>query len=207
MLALEAGDISSVVAPGAAAQRESHQHHRRASVPESNYRTSCATPRSTCRDRRRRRSDAAGADRRDQALDDRLPGARCSGSAATRVAEANRDDLERARGPKRRYGWDASPVSTARLSMELWAQLKNEDWSLRHRLGQLAAAAVGLRQALPVHRPRRRRRRRLLRACVGRRGARQQETRAVQRRDSTRRRLDGRTGRAVDRGAIIRFRC
>jgi acetolactate synthase-1/2/3 large subunit len=26
-------------------------------------------------------------------------------------------------------GWDASPVSTARLSMELWAQLKNEDWS------------------------------------------------------------------------------
>ena len=26
-------------------------------------------------------------------------------------------------------GWDASPVSTARLSMELWAQLKSEDWS------------------------------------------------------------------------------
>ncbi len=27
-------------------------------------------------------------------------------------------------------GWDASPISTARLSMELWAQIKNEDWSL-----------------------------------------------------------------------------
>ena len=26
-------------------------------------------------------------------------------------------------------GWDASPISTARLSAELWAQIKNEDWS------------------------------------------------------------------------------
>ncbi|MBF8304896.1 MAG: thiamine pyrophosphate binding protein [Acidobacteria bacterium] len=28
------------------------------------------------------------------------------------------------------YGWDASPVSTARLSAELWAQIKDKDWSL-----------------------------------------------------------------------------
>jgi acetolactate synthase I/II/III large subunit len=28
------------------------------------------------------------------------------------------------------YGWDASPVSTARVSAELWNQIKNEDWSL-----------------------------------------------------------------------------
>jgi acetolactate synthase I/II/III large subunit len=28
------------------------------------------------------------------------------------------------------YGWDASPISTARLSAELWAQIKDEDWSL-----------------------------------------------------------------------------
>jgi thiamine pyrophosphate-dependent acetolactate synthase large subunit-like protein len=27
-------------------------------------------------------------------------------------------------------GWDASPISTARLSAELWAQVKTEDWSL-----------------------------------------------------------------------------
>jgi acetolactate synthase-1/2/3 large subunit len=27
------------------------------------------------------------------------------------------------------YAWDASPISTARLSAELWAQIKNEDWS------------------------------------------------------------------------------
>lgn len=45
-----------------------------------------------------------------------------------RVAEANRRSFEQARVDAS-YGWDASPVSTARLSMELWAQLKNEDWS------------------------------------------------------------------------------
>ncbi|HKV05677.1 MAG TPA: thiamine pyrophosphate-dependent enzyme [Candidatus Acidoferrales bacterium] len=27
-------------------------------------------------------------------------------------------------------GWDASPISTARMSAELWAQIKDEDWSL-----------------------------------------------------------------------------
>jgi thiamine pyrophosphate-dependent acetolactate synthase large subunit-like protein len=45
-----------------------------------------------------------------------------------KVGEANRATFERAR-LEATYGWDASPVSTARLSMELWAQLKNEDWS------------------------------------------------------------------------------
>jgi thiamine pyrophosphate-dependent acetolactate synthase large subunit-like protein len=28
------------------------------------------------------------------------------------------------------YAWEASPVTTARLAMELWAQVKAEDWSL-----------------------------------------------------------------------------
>jgi len=28
------------------------------------------------------------------------------------------------------YGWDASPISTARMSMEIWAQVKDKDWSL-----------------------------------------------------------------------------
>jgi acetolactate synthase I/II/III large subunit len=27
-------------------------------------------------------------------------------------------------------GWDASPISTARMSSEIWAQIKDEDWSL-----------------------------------------------------------------------------
>jgi len=29
-----------------------------------------------------------------------------------------------------RYGWDSSPISTARVTAELWPLLKNEDWSL-----------------------------------------------------------------------------
>jgi acetolactate synthase-1/2/3 large subunit len=28
------------------------------------------------------------------------------------------------------YGWDASPISTARLTMEVWAQVKDLDWSM-----------------------------------------------------------------------------
>jgi thiamine pyrophosphate-dependent acetolactate synthase large subunit-like protein len=31
------------------------------------------------------------------------------------------------------YAWDASPISTARVAAELWAQIKNEDWSLVSR--------------------------------------------------------------------------
>jgi acetolactate synthase-1/2/3 large subunit len=37
--------------------------------------------------------------------------------------------LERAR-TEAAYAWDASPISTARLSAELWAQIKDADWSL-----------------------------------------------------------------------------
>ena len=28
------------------------------------------------------------------------------------------------------WGWDSNPVTTARMSAELWSQIKNEDWSL-----------------------------------------------------------------------------
>jgi thiamine pyrophosphate-dependent acetolactate synthase large subunit-like protein len=46
-----------------------------------------------------------------------------------KLAEASRQALDQARAAAS-YGWDASPISTARLSAELWAQIKNEDWSL-----------------------------------------------------------------------------
>ena len=46
-----------------------------------------------------------------------------------KIAAANRQALERAR-EEAAYAWDANPISTARLSMELWNQIKNEDWSL-----------------------------------------------------------------------------
>jgi len=48
---------------------------------------------------------------------------------SAKIAEANRRDHERDR-EMAALAWDASPISTARLSAELWAQIKNEDWSL-----------------------------------------------------------------------------
>ncbi len=46
-----------------------------------------------------------------------------------RLAEASRIADEESRKAAS-YAWDASPVSTARLCAELYAQIKNEDWSL-----------------------------------------------------------------------------
>ena len=46
-----------------------------------------------------------------------------------KLADAHHRARDRARADAA-YAWDASPISTARLSAELWAQIKNEDWSL-----------------------------------------------------------------------------
>jgi acetolactate synthase-1/2/3 large subunit len=46
-----------------------------------------------------------------------------------KLAANHRADFEKARIDAT-YGWDASPISTARLCMEVWAQIKDEDWSL-----------------------------------------------------------------------------
>jgi acetolactate synthase-1/2/3 large subunit len=46
-----------------------------------------------------------------------------------KLAGDRQKSLERAR-TEATYGWDASPISTARLSAELWAQIKDADWSL-----------------------------------------------------------------------------
>jgi acetolactate synthase-1/2/3 large subunit len=46
-----------------------------------------------------------------------------------KLAEASRQALEQNR-TNATYAWDTSPVSTARLSAEIWAQIRNEDWSL-----------------------------------------------------------------------------
>ena len=52
-----------------------------------------------------------------------------------KLAEARQHSLEQARNDAM-YAWDASPVSTGRLCAEVWAQIKDEDWSvvsiLRH---------------------------------------------------------------------------
>jgi acetolactate synthase-1/2/3 large subunit len=46
-----------------------------------------------------------------------------------KLAAANQQTLERVRD-EARYAWDASPISTARLAAEVWAQIKDKDWSL-----------------------------------------------------------------------------
>jgi thiamine pyrophosphate-dependent acetolactate synthase large subunit-like protein len=46
-----------------------------------------------------------------------------------KTAEANQKARDRNR-ELAALAWDASPVSTARMAAELWAQIKNEDWSL-----------------------------------------------------------------------------
>jgi acetolactate synthase-1/2/3 large subunit len=46
-----------------------------------------------------------------------------------RLAEASKRAWERERS-QAVYGWDASPISTARLSCELWNAVKDEDWAL-----------------------------------------------------------------------------
>jgi len=48
---------------------------------------------------------------------------------AAKLAAAHQASLEQSRADAA-YGWDASPISTARLCAELWAQIRNEDWSL-----------------------------------------------------------------------------
>jgi thiamine pyrophosphate-dependent acetolactate synthase large subunit-like protein len=46
-----------------------------------------------------------------------------------KMAEAHMKAIDQARD-EAAVGWDASPISTARLCAELWAQIKGEDWSL-----------------------------------------------------------------------------
>jgi acetolactate synthase I/II/III large subunit len=46
-----------------------------------------------------------------------------------RYAEARHAMIERAKSDAT-MGWDASPITTARMCAEVWAQIKDEDWSL-----------------------------------------------------------------------------
>jgi acetolactate synthase-1/2/3 large subunit len=46
-----------------------------------------------------------------------------------KLAAAHQKALDAAR-VEASYAWDASPVSTARMAAELWAQIKDKDWSL-----------------------------------------------------------------------------
>ena len=54
---------------------------------------------------------------------------RAFGERRQRLEEAHVRGREAARAAAT-YAWNASPISTARLAAEVWAQIKNEDWSL-----------------------------------------------------------------------------
>jgi thiamine pyrophosphate-dependent acetolactate synthase large subunit-like protein len=41
------------------------------------------------------------------------------------------------------YGWDASPITVARLCAEVWAQIKDEDWSFVSQIGPVGAWPMG----------------------------------------------------------------
>ncbi len=57
---------------------------------------------------------------------DRKAALKQRGAKLAEVSRKNRErDIEQAA-----WGWDASPVSTARMAAELWNQIKTEDWSL-----------------------------------------------------------------------------
>lgn len=51
-----------------------------------------------------------------------------------KIAEARQRSLEQTRKAAT-YGWNANPVSVARLAAELWAQIKDEDWALAGNRG------------------------------------------------------------------------
>jgi acetolactate synthase-1/2/3 large subunit len=55
-------------------------------------------------------------------------------SRGKRLAEASDTAFDRSR-LEATYAWDATPISTARLCAELWAKIKDEDWSLVNGVG------------------------------------------------------------------------
>ncbi len=100
-------------------------------------------------------------------------------------------------------GWDASPITTARLCAELYSQIKDEDWSLvGTSIGTgMAASPVGFQEALSMERRRRRRWCRLHLAGLVGCCARQQAAWTIDGGDRRRRRFHVRAVDAVDRRA------
>jgi len=66
-----------------------------------------------------------------EAVKKQLPASRRSAmqERGARLTTAHEQTLQNAREAAT-YAWDASPISTARMCAELWAQIKDENWSL-----------------------------------------------------------------------------
>jgi len=128
------------------------------------------------------------------------PGRRSDFEARGRkLAQANRASLEQVKSLAT-IGWDASPITTARLCAETVGPDQGQGLvagGQRHP-DDLAAPFMGLRQAISVERRLRRLRPGLQRAGLGGRCARQSSARPLDRLDPGRRRSDVRAGHAVD---------
>ena len=101
-------------------------------------------------------------------------------------------------------GWNASPVSLARIAAELWPLIKNEDWSYvspQDFVGNWPNRLWDMKKIYHYHRRAGSRRHGLRRAGVGRRGAGQQEARTLSINIQTDGDLNYSPGRALDRGA------
>ena len=74
-----------------------------------------------------------------QALEKEMTAARKSVASArgAKLKEAGGKFLQAAH-EEAAMGWDASPISTARLSAELWNQIRNEDWTLTSEVNFLS---------------------------------------------------------------------
>ena len=108
--------------------REAHQHQRQRSLHEEQLPGFPALHRSGSGHGGRRGSDAAVADRGREAPADGRSQEDVRGSRQ-KTGRAHDEALRRARD-EAAYGWDASPITTARLCAEIWGAIKNEDWSL-----------------------------------------------------------------------------
>jgi acetolactate synthase-1/2/3 large subunit len=68
-------------------------------------------------------------------------GAIQSRGAKLAAAHARADEMARTQAA---FGWNESPISTARVAAELWAQIKDKDWSLISRSDGMAGWAQRL---------------------------------------------------------------
>jgi thiamine pyrophosphate-dependent acetolactate synthase large subunit-like protein len=68
---------------------------------------------------------------------------RAFGERRQRLADAHAKSAAASR-VEATYAWDATPISTARLAAEIWAQIKTEDWSLVSESGNSSGWAFRL---------------------------------------------------------------
>ena len=135
--------LHRIVAVAHPAGHAADQHHRRRPLHEEQLPGLPALSRSGRRHGRRRGGDAAGADRSRAASWSTADRRRAFAERRTRLEQAHARARDAARA-EATHAWDASPISTARMAAEIWAQIRNEDWSLVSESGNTSGWAFRL---------------------------------------------------------------